>query len=157
MRTKPSRLRVLVPSVLTAVILSGAAAAPAAAADGGSALEKRASAVQEQIERIEEVGAAPGRVAAGPIDDLLTSLNKTLQDLLKSLSGLLPAGVKLPVIELPKIPEIKLPDLPAGVTVPPVKLPSAAPATPATPATPAIPDLTEIPDIPDIPDLPIRN
>ncbi|MCX5199027.1 hypothetical protein OOK31_34950 [Streptomyces sp. NBC_00249] len=156
-RTKPSRLRVLVPSALAVVIFSGAAA-PAGAADGeGSAsLVRKAEVVQQQIEGIES------RVAAGPIDDLLSSLTKTLADLLKSVTGLLPPGVALPPITLPTLP--KLPDIPGlpdlklpSVTIP--QLPAApalsptdglVPAVPAVPGTPTVPDLL-IPEIPEVP------
>ncbi|MFE1792470.1 hypothetical protein ACFW7J_29435, partial [Streptomyces sp. NPDC059525] len=76
--TKASRLRVLVPSALAVVILSGAAA-PAGAADGqgAAAVERKAAAVQQQIERLEEAAESRERVAAGPIDDLLAGLTKT--------------------------------------------------------------------------------
>ncbi|OKK16787.1 hypothetical protein AMK16_24075 [Streptomyces sp. CB00455] len=144
--TKPSRARrarLLVPAALAVVILSGAAA-PAGAVEGdsGAALTKRTAAVRQQLDKIEK------RAAAGPVDDLLAGLTKTLQDLLKSLEGLLPAGVKLPPIELPKLPA--LPDL----TVPEVKLPAVeVPALPAAPVvlTPEIPAIPEIPEIPDLP------
>lgn len=158
-RTKPSRARLLVPSALAVVILSGAAA-PAVAADGsGSAeLTKRVAAVQQKIETIE------GRAAAGPIDDLLAGLSKTISDLLKSLEGLLPAGVKLPTIELPKLPTLPaVPSLP-DLTLPPVAVPAVPPAAavpalppvagvPALPTglVPAIPEIPEIPEIPDVP------
>lgn len=149
-RTKPSRARLLVPSALAVVILSGAAA-PAVAADGsGSAdLTKRVAAVQQEIETIE------GRAAAGPIDDLLAGLTKTIADLLKSLEGLLPAGVKIPPIELPKLPALPavpgLPELP-DIKLPPVEAPALPPAAgvPALPVdlVPALPALPEIPDVP---------
>ncbi|MCY0951761.1 hypothetical protein [Streptomyces sp. H27-S2] len=164
-RTKPSRARLLVPSALAVLILSGAAA-PAVAADGaGSAeLTKRVAAVQQKIETIE------GRAAAGPIDDLLAGLSKTIADLLKSLEGLLPAGVKIPPIVLPKLPELPaVPGLPS-IPVPPVEVPAlppvggvpalppvgGVPALPPVGGAPALPtDLVpDLPAIPGIPDLP---
>ncbi|MFD8633207.1 hypothetical protein [Streptomyces sp. NPDC059533] len=165
-RTKPSRARMLVPSALAVVILTGAAA-PAGAADGQGAAEiaRRSAAVQRQIEEVEEQVAA-----AGPIDDLLSGLSKTIGDLLNSLGGLL--GVKLPPIELPKLPEIKLPEiklpeiklpevklpeLPVEVPKLPVELPpvdTVAPELPATPLKPPAELVPELPDIPDVPDLP---
>ncbi|MFD7260268.1 hypothetical protein [Streptomyces sp. NPDC059874] len=157
-RTKPSRARMIVPSALAVVILTGAAA-PAGAADGegAAALDQRAAAAQRQIEKVE------GRAAAGPIDDLLAGLTKTLADLLKSVGGLLPGGVTLPSIELPKLPEIELPDLSDLIPKLPVELPpldGVVPAQPAVPLTPPAelapetPDIPEIPEIPEIPDLP---
>ncbi|MFD3546500.1 hypothetical protein ACFWUW_12955 [Streptomyces sp. NPDC058655] len=147
-RKKPSRVRLLVPSALAVAILSGAAA-PAGAADGSTAeLTERVAAVQQKIETIED------RAAAGPIDDLLAGLTKTLQDLLKSVGALLPAGVTLPPIELPKLPALPavpgLPDLSLpDVTLPQVQLPAAPPAG----GVPALPtDL--VPALPDIPDVP---
>ncbi|MFE2330139.1 hypothetical protein ACFXD5_40600 [Streptomyces sp. NPDC059385] len=160
-RSKPSRARMLVPSALAVVILTGAAA-PAGAADGQGAAEiaRRSAAVQRQIEEVEEQVAA-----AGPIDDLLSGLTKTIGDLLNSLGGLL--GVKLPPIELPKLPEIKLPEiklpevklpeLPVEVPKLPVELPpvdTAVPELPATPLKPPAELVPELPDIPDVPDLP---
>ncbi|MFJ3516386.1 MULTISPECIES: hypothetical protein [unclassified Streptomyces] len=157
-RTKPSRAaRLLVPSALAVVILSGAAA-PAGAADGegSAALTGRVASVQQQVEKIEQRAAA-----AGPIDDLLAGLAKTLEGLLASLGGLLPDGVKLPPIELPKLPDLNLPDLSGLIPqLPPVELPpidSVVPPVdglPAVPNTPAIPDIPTIPGIPDIPSLP---
>ncbi|WP_330330933.1 hypothetical protein OHS33_15200 [Streptomyces sp. NBC_00536] len=145
-RTKASRIRILVPSALTAVILLGAAA-PASALDGekGAALTERVATVQQQIdERV---------AAAGPIDDLLGGLTKTLQDLLKSLTDL----IKLPAI--PGIPEIKLPDIKLpeipGVKLPEIKLPEI-PKAPAIPAVPPAADDKLVPDLPDLPDIPIR-
>ncbi|MFD3936810.1 hypothetical protein ACFWSF_18100 [Streptomyces sp. NPDC058611] len=141
-RTKSSRARLLVPSAVAVVILSGAAA-PAVAADGsGSAeLTKRVAAVQQKIETIE------GRAAAGPIDDLLAGLSKTIADLLKSLEGLLPAGVKIPPIELPKLPALPavpgLPGLP-DIKLPPVEVPPLPPAT----GVPALPPVTGVPPLP---------
>ncbi|MGW6818743.1 hypothetical protein [Streptomyces sp. NPDC055005] len=158
-RKKSFRARVLVPSALAVAVLSGAVA-PASAADGGAgaALTRRVEAVQEQIEGIE------ARAAAGPIDDLFATLRTTLEGLLKSLEGLLPAGVKLPPIQLPTLPALpeiptvpqvpvevpKLPEIPAVPAVP------AAPAVPALPAVPAVPALPVnlVPDIPEIPDVP---
>ncbi|MET9604479.1 hypothetical protein ABZZ17_05355 [Streptomyces sp. NPDC006512] len=147
-RTKPSRFRVLVPSALALVILSGAAA-PAVAADGEGAagLTKKVEAVQEQIESLES------RAAAGPIDDLLAGIGTTLADLLKSLQALLP-GVTLPPIELPKLPA--LPEIPAIPGLPAIpqlpQLPQLPVTTPAVPPTdglvPAIPEIPAIPDIP---------
>ncbi|MFE2171292.1 hypothetical protein ACFXB3_40440 [Streptomyces sp. NPDC059447] len=160
-RSKPSRARMLVPSALAVVILTGAAA-PAGAADGQGAAEiaRRSAAVQRQIEEVEEQVAA-----AGPIDDLLSGLTKTIGDLLNSLGGLL--GVKLPPIELPKLPEIKLPEiklpevklpeLPVEVPKLPVELPpvdTAVPELPATPLKPPAELVPELPDIPGVPDLP---
>ncbi|MFD3327269.1 hypothetical protein [Streptomyces sp. NPDC058701] len=155
-RTKPSRARLLVPSALAVVILSGAAA-PAVAAEGSGSAEitKRVAAVQQKIETIE------GRAAAGPIDDLLAGLSKTIADLLKSLEGLLPAGVKIPPIELPKLPALlAVPGLP-DLKLPPVEVPALPPAAgvpavppaaqvPALPADlmPALPALPEIPAVP---------
>ncbi|MGW1639040.1 hypothetical protein [Streptomyces lavendulae] len=154
-RTKPFRARVLVPSALAVVILSGAAA-PAGAADGsGAAVTERVASVQRQVERIEE------RVAAGPVDDLLAGLTKTLEDLLKSLTALLPAGVNLPPIQLPKLPA--LPDIPGlpDLKLPAVELPKLPVTVPALPATPAVPPVDglvpAIPAIPAIPDIPLRN
>ncbi|MFD9729230.1 hypothetical protein [Streptomyces sp. NPDC059072] len=169
-RTKPSRARMLVPSALAVVILTGAAA-PAGAADGQGAAEiaRRSAAVQRQIEEVEEQVAA-----AGPIDDLLSGLTKTIGDLLNSLGGLL--GVKLPPIELPKLPEIKLPEiklpeiklpevelpelpvevpkLPVEVPKLPVELPPVDTVVPELPATPLKPPAELVPELPDIPDLP---
>ncbi|MFD9371682.1 hypothetical protein ACFWA6_28860 [Streptomyces sp. NPDC060020] len=156
-RTKPSRARLLVPSALAVVILSGAAApAGAADGDGSAALDRKVASVRQQAEKIERRAAA-----AGPIDDLLAGLTKTLQDLLKSVGGLLPVGVTLPPIELPKLPELpdlELPDLsgliPALPALPAVPAAPAVPAVPAAPAVPAVPELPAIPEIPEIPDLP---
>ncbi len=150
-RTKPSRARLLAPSALAVVILSGAAA-PAVAADGegSAALTGRVASVQRQVEKIEQ------RAKAGPVDDLLAGLTKTLQDLLASVGGLLPAGVKLPPIQLPKLPDLTLPDLSGLIPqVPPVdglvpELP-AAPEVPAIPALPATPTLPEVPALPAVP------
>ncbi|MFJ8017655.1 hypothetical protein [Streptomyces sp. NPDC096339] len=163
-RTKPSRARMLVPSALAVVILTGAAA-PAGAADGQGTAEisRRSAAVEQQIEEMQERAAA-----AGPIDDLLAGLTKTLGDLLGSLGGLLPPGVtlpKIPEIKLPdlKLPDLKLPDLSDIVPeIPklPVDIPPADTVLPDTPATtplkpPAelVPELPDIPGIPDLPDL----
>ncbi|MDJ0380495.1 hypothetical protein [Streptomyces sp. G-G2] len=151
-RTKASR--VLVPSALTAAILLGAAA-PASALDGekAAALTERVATVQQQID---------ARVAAaGPIDDLLASLTKTIADLLKTLQGLIPdiklpevPGVKLPDIKLPevKIPDIKPPKLPNVPAIPAVPGVPAVPAVPTVPGAPAV--TPAVPDIPDIPDIP---
>ncbi|MEU9253838.1 hypothetical protein AB0D66_18515 [Streptomyces sp. NPDC048270] len=144
--TKPyraRRARLLVPSALAVVILSGAAA-PAGAVEGDRA------AVRQQLE-------TQRRAAAGPVDDLINGI-------LESIKALLPAGVTLPDIKIPeiKLPEIKLPEIP-GVElpqIPGVELPALPPLTPPTlpaPAAPAeivpeLPDL-EIPEI-EIPDLP---
>ncbi|MFJ6053948.1 hypothetical protein [Streptomyces sp. NPDC092307] len=153
-RTKPSRAaRLLVPSALAVVILSGAAApAGAAEGDGSAAFADRVASVNKQVEKIEQRAAA-----AGPIDDLLAGLSKTLQGLLATVGGLLPAGVTLPPIELPKLPDIKLPELPdlSGLIpqLPPVELPPVD-ALPEVPATPTIPDIPVIPAVPDIPVLP---
>ncbi|PWK70433.1 hypothetical protein BCL76_105387 [Streptomyces sp. CG 926] len=153
-RTKPSRAaRLLVPSALAVVILSGAAApAGAAEGDGSAALADRVASVNKQVEKIEQRAAA-----AGPIDDLLAGLTKTLQGLLATVGGLLPAGVALPPIELPKLPDIKLPELPdlSGLIpqLPPVELPPVD-ALPEVPATPTIPDIPVIPTVPDIPAVP---
>ncbi|WP_051782114.1 MULTISPECIES: hypothetical protein [unclassified Streptomyces] len=153
-RTKPSRAaRLLVPSALAVVILSGAAApAGAAEGDGSAALTDRVASVNKQVEKIEQRAAA-----AGPIDDLLAGLSKTLQGLLATVGGLLPAGVTLPPIELPKLPDIKLPELPdlSGLIpqLPPVELPPVD-ALPEAPTVPAIPDIPVIPALPDIPAVP---
>ncbi|WP_314250588.1 hypothetical protein [Streptomyces sp. DSM 40907] len=162
-RTKPSRARLLVPSALAVVILSGAAA-PAGAAEGdrSAALTDRVASVRQQVEKIERRAAA-----AGPIDDLLASLTKTLEGLLATVGGLLPDGVKLPPIELPTLPEITLPELPdlSGLipALPPVELPpvdgvvppvDALPAVPAVPALPAVPVTPAIPALPAVPALP---
>ncbi|MGZ9931464.1 hypothetical protein ACXNSR_16415 [Streptomyces sp. NC-S4] len=152
-RTKPSRARLLVPSALAVVILSGAAA-PAGAAEGGgsAALSGRVASVQRQVEKIEQ------RAKAGPVDDLLAGLTKTLQDLLASVGGLLPDGVKLPPIELPKLPEIKLPDLsgliPELPAVPEVPALPELPVTPTVPEVPALPELPVTPTVPEVPALP---
>ncbi|MFF4320951.1 hypothetical protein [Streptomyces sp. NPDC001568] len=164
-RTKPSRLRVLVPSVLAVVILSGAVA-PAVAADGegSAALTKKVEAVQEQLENLEGLES---RAAAGPIDDLLAGIGTTLSDLLKSLQALLP-GVTLPEIKLPTLPALPeipaipgvpavpglptVPSVPAVPSLPPVQVPQLPVANPAVPPTsgltPAIPAIPAIPDIP---------
>ncbi len=151
--TKPSRARLLVPSALAVVILSGAAApAGAAEGDGSAALTNRVASVQRQVEKIERRAAA-----AGPIDDLLAGLTKTLEGLLATVGGLLPDGVKLPPIELPKLPEIKLPELPdlsgliptLPVEVPPVDgLVPELPAVPAVPVTPTVPEVPVVPAVP---------
>ncbi|MER7733316.1 hypothetical protein ABTX80_20740 [Streptomyces erythrochromogenes] len=138
-RTKPSRARLLVPSALAVVILTGAAA-PASAVDSGS-------------------GAVSTKAApAGPIDDLVNGL-------LEQIKALLPAGVTLPDIKLPdiKLPEIKLPEinLPSipGVQlpeIPGVELPEIPgvelPELPLTP--PALPDpaapVELVPEVPDV-------
>ncbi|MGW7333398.1 hypothetical protein ACWGIU_33325 [Streptomyces sp. NPDC054840] len=153
-RTKlPSRARLLVPSALAVVILSGAAApAGAAQGDGSAALTDRVASVQQQIEKIERRAAA-----AGPIDDLLAGLTKTLEGLLATVGDLLPSGVQLPPIELPKLPDIELPELPdpSGLIpkLPPVELPPVD-ALPAVPDAPAVPDIPAIPALPDSPPLP---
>ncbi|THA85554.1 hypothetical protein [Streptomyces sp. A0592] len=135
-RTKPSRARLLVPSALAVVILTGAAA-PASAVDAGS-------------------GAVSTKAApAGPIDDLVNGL-------LEQIKALLPAGVTLPEIKIPeiKLPEIKLPD----IKLPEINLPSLPgvqlpeipgvelPQVPLTP--PALPDpaapVEVVPEIPDV-------
>ncbi|WP_420080519.1 hypothetical protein ACN6AT_21375 [Streptomyces sp. JL4002] len=138
-RPKPSRARLLVPSALAAVILAGAAA-PAVAADADrTAPAARVASVQQQIEKIEQRAAA-----AGPIDDLLAGLNKTLADLLASLGDLLPDGVTLPPIQLPELPEIPgLPELPP------------LPELPELPEIPGVPPLPELPEIPEVPDVPV--
>ncbi|MER6448803.1 hypothetical protein [Streptomyces venezuelae] len=156
-RTKPSRARLLVPSALAVVILSGAAApAVAVEGDGSAALTERVASVQKQVEKIERRAAA-----AGPIDDLLAGLTKTLESLLASVGGLLPDGVVLPPIELPKLPEIKLPELPdlSGLipelpAVPEVPALPELPATPAVPEVPALPALPVTPAVPAVPALP---
>ncbi|MFD6185101.1 hypothetical protein [Streptomyces goshikiensis] len=140
MRTKSFRTRVLVPSALAVVMLSGAAA-PAGAVDGegaAAAIDHVASAQQQVNERA---------AAAGPIDDLLAGVSRTLADLLTSLRSLLP-GVTLPEIKLPT-----LPNLPTIPDVPPVNLPTipGLPDIPDTPGTPEIPGLPGIPEIPDVP------
>ncbi|MFD4135657.1 hypothetical protein [Streptomyces goshikiensis] len=149
MRTKSFRTRVLVPSALAVVVLSGAAA-PAGAVDGegaAAAIDHVASAQQQVNERA---------AAAGPIDDLLAGVSRTLADLLTSLRSLLP-GVTLPEIKLPT-----LPNLPTIPDVPPVNLPTIPglpdiPDTPDTPGTPEIPEIPGLPDIPEIPDVPIPD
>lgn len=133
-RTKSFRTRVLVPSALAVAILSGAAA-PASAVDGegaAAALDHVASAQQQVNERA---------AAAGPIDDLLAGVSRTLADLLKSLQSLLP-GMTLPEIKLPT-----LPNLPTIPDVPPVDLPTGT----------GLPDLPDLPDVPDVPDVPIPD
>ncbi|MGW6844665.1 hypothetical protein [Streptomyces sp. NPDC054958] len=158
-RTTPSRAaRLLVPSALAVVILSGAAApAGAAEGDGSAALTDRVASVNKQVEKIEQRAAA-----AGPIDDLLAGLSKTLQGLLATVGGLLPAGVTLPPIELPKLPDIKLPELPdlsglipqlPPVELPPVELPPVD-ALPEVPTVPTIPDIPVLPVVPDVPAVP---
>ncbi|MFJ7776205.1 hypothetical protein [Streptomyces yangpuensis] len=138
-RTRPSRARarLLVPSALAVVILTGAAA-PASAVDSGS-------------------GAVSTKAApAGPIDDLVNGL-------LAQIKALLPAGVTLPDIKIPeiKLPEIKLPELnlPSipGVQlpeIPEVEIPELPPLTPPALPDPAAPvDLVpEVPDV-EIPDV----
>ncbi|WP_329384331.1 hypothetical protein OG625_23085 [Streptomyces sp. NBC_01351] len=173
-RTKPSRARMIVPSALAVVILTGAAA-PAGAADGegAAARTERAATVQRQIEKVES------RAAAGPIDDLLAGLTKTIEDLLKSVGGLLPGGITLPPIQLPKLPDLNLPDLsdivpklpvelppldgvapdlPAVPLVPPAdtapELPGAVPLVPPADTAPELPGVPELPDAPEIPDIP---
>lgn len=146
--TKPSRARrarLLVPSALAVVILSGAAA-PAGAVEGDR------EAVRQQLETTGQ------RAAAGPIDDLVNGL-------LETIKGLLPPGVTLPDIKIPeiKLPEIKLPEIP-GIElpqIPGVELPELPPLTPPTLPNPAdpvelVPEIpeVEIPEIPEIPDLP---
>ncbi|MFD3551316.1 hypothetical protein ACFWWA_04360 [Streptomyces goshikiensis] len=146
MRTKSFRTRVLVPSALAVVVLSGAAA-PAGAVDGegaAAAIDHVASAQQQVNERA---------AAAGPIDDLLAGVSRTLADLLTSLRSLLP-GVTLPEIKLPT-----LPNLPTIPDVPPVNLPTipGLPDIPDTPGTPEIPEIPGLPGIPEIPDVPIPD
>ncbi|MFF9982633.1 hypothetical protein [Streptomyces erythrochromogenes] len=130
-RTKPSRARLLVPSALAVVILTGAAA-PASALDSGS-------------------GAVSTKAApAGPIDDLVNGL-------LEQIKALLPAGVTLPEIKLPeiKLPDIKLPEINLP-SVPGVQLPEIPgvelPELPLTP--PALPDpaapVELVPEVPDV-------
>ncbi|MFJ9764292.1 hypothetical protein ACIRUY_10790 [Streptomyces erythrochromogenes] len=130
-RTKPSRARLLVPSALAVVILTGAAA-PASAVDSGS-------------------GAVSTKAApAGPIDDLVNGL-------LEQIKALLPAGVTLPDIKLPdiKLPEIKLPEINLP-SIPGVQLPEIPgvelPELPLTP--PALPDpaapVELVPEVPDV-------
>ncbi|MFI8362441.1 hypothetical protein ACIGD1_19990 [Streptomyces sp. NPDC085612] len=141
-RPKPSRARLLVPSALAAVILTGAAA-PAVAADADrTAPAARVASVQQQIEKIEQRAAA-----AGPIDDLLAGLNTTLADLLASLGDLLPDGVTLPPIQLPELPE--LPEIPGLPELPPL------PELPELPEIPGVPPLPELPEIPEVPDVPV--
>ncbi|WP_405424719.1 hypothetical protein [Streptomyces erythrochromogenes] len=130
-RTKPSRARLLVPSALAVVILTGAAA-PASALDSGS-------------------GAVSTKAApAGPIDDLVNGL-------LEQIKALLPAGVTLPEIKIPeiKLPEIKLPEINLP-SLPGVQLPEIPgvelPELPLTP--PALPDpaapVELVPEVPDV-------
>ncbi|MFD9409065.1 hypothetical protein ACFWBN_18875 [Streptomyces sp. NPDC059989] len=135
-RTKPSRARLLVPSALAVVILTGAAA-PASALDlGARAMPVKAAA------------------AAGPVDDLIKSI-------LDQIKALLPPGISLPPInipeiKIPEIPEIKLPEIP-GVTlpqIPGVEIPPLVPPTLPDPAAPVelVPEIPEIPDF-EIPEL----
>lgn len=146
--TKPyraRRARLLVPSALAVVILSGAAA-PAGAVEGDR------GAARQQLETTQK------RAAAGPIDDLVNGI-------LDAIKGLLPPGISLPDIKIPPIelPEIKLPEIP-GVElpeIPGVEIPELPPLIPPTlpdPAAPVeiVPELPdfEIPEIPEIPDLP---
>lgn len=137
--TKPSRarrVRLLVPSALAVVILSGAAApAGAVESDHGAALGRRA--------------------AAGPVDDLINGI-------LESIKALLPPGISLPDIKIPeiKLPEIKLPEIP-GVQLPQIPgveipgLPSLTPPALPDPADPVeiVPELPDV-EVPGIPDLP---
>ncbi|MEW2414233.1 hypothetical protein AB0953_10980 [Streptomyces sp. NPDC046866] len=142
-RSKPSRLRVLVPSTLAAVILAGAAA-PAGAADGdtAAALRKRVEAVKQDVDHRQ--AAAP----AGALDDLLASVSATLDGLVKSLQTLLP-GVKLPPIQLPKLPDLpEIPGLPIEIPELPVTLPPVG-------DVPEIPEVPEVPEIPEIPEIPL--
>lgn len=132
-RIKASRIRVLVPSALAVVILTGAAA-PSGAVEGAGAgaAASRVAAAQEEInERV---------AAAGPVEDALAAVSKILADLTKSLGTLLP-GLN--------IPEIKLPALPAMPAIP------AIPNLPI-PAIPGIPEIPTIP-VPEIPALPVSN
>ncbi|EDX25998.1 hypothetical protein SSAG_05789 [Streptomyces sp. Mg1] len=142
-RTKSFRTRVLVPSALVVAVLSGAAA-PASAVDGEGAAAAAghvASAQQQVNERA---------AAAGPIDDLLAGVSRTLADLLKSLQSLLP-GMTLPEIKLPT-----LPNLPTIPDVPPVNLPTV-PDLPDVPDLPGVPDVPGVPDLPGVPDVPIPD
>ncbi|MFI5545330.1 hypothetical protein ACIA6E_16320 [Streptomyces sp. NPDC051815] len=153
-RPKPSRARLLVPSALAAVILAGAAA-PAVAADADrTAPAARVASVQQQIEKIEQRAAA-----AGPIDDLLAGLNKTLADLLASLGDLLPDGVTLPPIQLPELPELPeipgLPELPEIPELPPLPELPELPEIPGVPPLPELPEIPEVPEVPEIPDVPV--
>ncbi len=144
--TKPSRARrarLLVPSALAVVILSGAAA-PAGAVEGDRA------AAGQQLETHK-------RAAAGPVDDLINGI-------LESIKALLPPGVTLPDIKIPEItlPEIKLPEIPGVVLpqIPGIELPALPPLIPPALPDPAAP-VEIVPEIPDvqipeteIPDLP---
>ncbi|WP_405679766.1 hypothetical protein OG239_19675 [Streptomyces sp. NBC_00868] len=141
------RARLLVPSALAVVILSGAAApAGAVESDHGVAHPRRAA-------------------AAGPVDDLVKGI-------LDAIKALLPPGVSLPDIKIPeiKLPEIKLPEIPGinlpaipGVVLPAIPgveipgIPGIEPPTlpdPASPVVPEVPDV-EVPAIPDpLSDLP---
>ncbi|WP_405921501.1 hypothetical protein [Streptomyces sp. NBC_00122] len=149
------RARLLVPSALAVVILSGAAApAGAVESDHGVAHPRRAA-------------------AAGPVDDLVKGI-------LDAIKALLPPGVSLPDIKIPeiKLPEIKLPEIPGinlpaipgvvlpaipGVVLPAIPgveipgIPGIEPPTlpdPAAPVVPEVPDV-EVPAIPDpLSDLP---
>ncbi|MFC9298172.1 hypothetical protein ACFTWH_12660 [Streptomyces sp. NPDC057011] len=133
-RTKPSRARVLVPSVLAAVILTAATAPACAAEEGSRAVPSKAAA------------------AAGPIDDLIKGI-------LDQIKALLPPGISLPDIKIPEIkfPEIKLPEIPGvelpkipGVEIPPI--PGLQPPVLPDPAAPVelVPEIPEIPEIPDV-------
>ncbi|MEU3772412.1 hypothetical protein AB0F11_04185 [Streptomyces sp. NPDC032472] len=147
-RSKPSRLRVLVPSALAVVILTGAAA-PAGAADGGSAaaLRKRVEAVKKEVDHRQ--ATAP----TGVLDDLLASVSATLDGLVKSLQTLLP-GVTLPPIQLPTFPDLpEIPDLPIEIPGLPITLPPVGEA-PEVPEIPEIPETPETPETPEIPEVP---
>ncbi|MFD9307140.1 hypothetical protein ACFWCB_31485 [Streptomyces sp. NPDC060048] len=166
-RTKASRIRVLVPSALAVVILTGAAA-PAGAAEGTGGAASRVEAAQEQInERV---------AAAGPIEDIFASVSKILADLTRNLGTLLPGvaipEIKLPVLpslpSLPSIPEIPelplpgipdvpaIPELPVGIPGLPVSVPAAPPAAavPAVPGVPAVPALPLVPPAGTVPTIP---
>ncbi len=88
------------------------------------------------------------------LDGLLADLDKTLQSLLDTISGLLP-GIELPEITLPEITLPELPDIPQVPEVPQVP---EAPGIPATtlPATtlPALPEIPAAPEIPAVPNVP---
>ncbi|WP_405710410.1 hypothetical protein OG264_16890 [Streptomyces xanthophaeus] len=97
--------------------------------------------------------AVAPRAAAGPVDDLVKGI-------LDAIKALLPAGVTLPDIKIPEItlPEIKLPAIP-GVElpqIPGVELPALPPLEPPALPDPAAPVelVPEIPGIPDIPEIP---
>ncbi|WP_424213266.1 hypothetical protein ACN20G_14935 [Streptomyces sp. BI20] len=159
--TPRTRARFVVPSVLAAVILSGAAAAPAVAQENGAEQARSwhrqwTPNAAEQVERAEQAEPPAARAAAGPIEDLLSSLTSQLDGILKSIGAALPAGTKLPDVKLPTVPTVpELPSIP-GVEMP--KLPTvqlpALPAMPQAPAAPQAPAGPAGPEVPALPELP---